>query len=182
MDGQQLPEHAAVERELVTLQLGVDASELHGALAGFVCGGGEPTQAGWLQQLQLEAGRGAIEPNALDRLFLATLQQLDDDDCGFELLLPDDGLGISERAQALVQWVRGFLGGFGLAAGEAPPLSDEAREALQDLAAIASSDLSCDDADSDEESFSEIGEFVRVVALLLHGDCHGRRPASQRIH
>jgi len=39
------------------------------------------------------------------------------------------------------------------------------------LGRIAASELSYEDADSDEEAFEEVSEFVRVAAMLLHSDC-----------
>jgi uncharacterized protein YgfB (UPF0149 family) len=75
------------------------------------------------------------------------------------------------RADALLAWCRGFLGGFGLASGASPPLSEEGGEALADLGRIAGSALDYDDPDADEDALAEIEEFVRVAALLLHSDC-----------
>jgi uncharacterized protein YgfB (UPF0149 family) len=80
---------------------------------------------------------------------------------------------VDERAEALLGWCRGFLGGFGLSAGAEPALSPEAAEALEDLAKIAASRLSYDDPEGDEAALTEVAEFVRVAALLLHGDCVG---------
>ena len=72
---------------------------------------------------------------------------------------------------ALFSWCRGFLGGFGLAAGHAPPLSVEGREALADLARLAAATPQENGDQEDEEALAEIEEFVRVAVLLLHGDC-----------
>ena len=71
----------------------------------------------------------------------------------------------------MLGWCRGFLGGFGLAAGENPPLGEDSADALRDLARMAASELSYEDPEGDEESLAEVSEFVRVAALLLHGDC-----------
>jgi hypothetical protein len=78
---------------------------------------------------------------------------------------------LGERSGALFDWCRGFLGGFGLAAGQAPPLSEEASEALADLAKLAAATPQDDGDEEDEQALAEIEEFVRVAALLLHGDC-----------
>ena len=87
---------------------------------------------------------------------------------------------MSERGEALVAWCRGFLGGVGLA-GLEPLLGEEAREALGDVAKIAESQVSYEDPESDEEALAEIEEFVRVAALLIHGDCLAARQ-RQRLH
>ena len=66
--------------------------------------------------------------------------ELADPELGFEPLLPADDRPLAERAEAMVDWCRGFLGGFGLAGAAAhAKLSDEAQEVLRDLATIAGS-------------------------------------------
>ena len=87
------------------------------------------------------------------------------------LLVPDEDASLARRSGALFDWCRGFLGGFGLAAGADPPLSGEGREALADLARLAAATAQEDGDDEDEDALVEIEEFVRVAVLLLHGDC-----------
>lgn len=183
MDNELLPFHAEVAAELNQLQLAIDACELHGSLCGLISGGGRASRADWLQRLALEGGsaHGPGPGSALERLFDASISQLDDDELGFELLLPDDERPIGERADALLVWCRGFLGGFGLATGERAPLSPEAAEALDDLGRIAGSALSYEDPQGDEEALAEISEFVRMAALLLHSECN-RRSELPKLH
>lgn len=184
MSATELPAHTDVQRAIDALQLSVDASELHGALCGLLCGGAEVARGEWLKQLALEAGTSSVPPaeGALDRLYQGSVGQLDDPELGFQLLLPEDGEPMAERGGALLGWCRGFLGGFGLAAGASPPLSPEASEALQDLGRIAATELSFDEPEEDETALEEVSEFVRIAALLLHGDCvHGPR-ARRHLH
>jgi len=167
-----LPAQARVADELQALEAGVSAAELHGALCGFIAGGGRHDRAGWFAAVMADPTLGAPEADsALDVLYQASARQLEDPDFGFELLMPDDGESVEERGDALLAWCRGFLGGFGLAAGAEPPLSEEAAEALADLARIAASDLSYDEPESDEDALAEVAEFVRVAVMLLHSDC-----------
>lgn len=151
---------------------GVTPAELHGSLCGYLSGGPVPDRAHWLAQVMSDAG--VIEPapgSALDRLYAASLAQLDSPDFDFELLLPDAQAPVSERGDALVAWCRGFLGGFGLASGQRPGLSEDASEALSDIGSIASSDLDYEDPEADEAALEEVVEFIRVAVLLLHSDC-----------
>lgn len=168
-----IPSHRDVADEIQRLGLGLDASELHGSLCGYLCGGGSSAAGDWLARLAIaEGSHGQSQADgALDRLFRASASQMGDAEFGLELLLPADDLPVGQRAEALLAWCRGFLGGFGLAAGEHPPLSEEAHEALGDLARIAASRLAEDDPEADEDALAEIAEFVRIAALLLHGDC-----------
>lgn len=184
MSSHPLPAHAEVQTEIQSLQLSVDASELHGSLCGLLCGAAPPPRGQWLQRLALEPGSGGQprEDGPLDRLYLASAGQLEDPELGFELLLPDDARPVEQRGDALLGWCRGFLGGFGLSAGPRPPLSPEAGEALEDLARIAATDLSYEEAEADESALAEVSEFVRIAALLLHGDCVHGPSAPRKLH
>ena len=174
----ELPTYAMVLTQIEQARLAVDASELHGSLSGFLCAGGEALSSDWLPQLALEGACGEV----LQQLFVATSAQLRSPDFSFALLLPDDEQGLEQRADALVAWCRGFLGGFGMVADASAALSEESSEALADLGRIASSALSYEDPDADDAALAEVIEFVRVAALLLHGDGLLRRQSRRLPH
>jgi len=119
----ELPTYAMVLTQIEQARLAVDASELHGSLSGFLCAGGEALSSDWLPQLALEGACGEV----LQQLFVATSAQLRSPDFSFALLLPDDEQGLEQRADALVAWCRGFLGGFGMVADASAALSEESR-------------------------------------------------------
>ena len=148
---------------------GADASELHGGLCGWLAGGGEPGPA-WLAKVLADPALPAAE-GVLATLGEASAAQFEDRDFAFDLLLPTADAALAERSGALFEWCRGFLGGFGLAAGKSPPLSEEGTEALADLARLAAATPQEEGDQDDEDALAEIEEFVRVAALLLHGDC-----------
>ncbi len=183
METPHLPSHDDVSSQIASLELGVDASELHGSLCGFLAGGGEATRSDWLKRLEVDPDSTApAADSALDGLYLASRAQLGDPDLGFALLLPEDAAAVDERAEALLAWCRGFLGGFGLVQGSTDALSPEAREALEDMGKIAASNLSYDEPDADEAALMEVTEFVRVATLLLYGDNTAVSPESRRLH
>lgn len=166
-----LPASAALEGEIRALTLSVTAPELHGSLCGWLAGGGASDNT-WLAKVLADPALPAVaEGSALDDMRLASAAQLADRSFEFELLLPDADAPLSERSGALFDWCRGFLGGFGLAAGSAASLSEDSREALSDLAKLAAAQPQDDGDEEDEEALVELEEFVRVAALLLHGDC-----------
>ena len=173
MSSSELPAYSEVGEQIGQLQLGIDAAELHGSLVGYLSGGGDAEdRLHWLGKVMAEEEADDVpEGSALDRLFVATGDSLESPDFGFDLLLPDGDLPVVERGDALMSWCRGFLGGFGLAAGAKPPLSEESQDALGDLARMAASDLSYDEPEADEVALEEVAEFVRVAALLMHSDC-----------
>ena len=98
----------------------------------------EPDGDGWKVTVAIADVAHYVKPgSALDRLRVATAAQLGDGEFTFQLLLGEPALPLRERAQALFDWCRSFLGGFGLASGKRPALSEEGEEALQDLARLA---------------------------------------------
>lgn len=169
---ESLPSPAEVDAEIRQLQLAMSESELHGGLCGWLAGGGG-NRADWLAAVLADPSLPRpVEGGALDRLRTATAAQLEDRSFGFALLLPEDEQSLAVRSEGLFDWCRGFLGGFGLAAGGDPKLSPEGQEALADLARLAAAQVDSDSEgdEGEEDALTEIEEFVRVAALLLHGD------------
>jgi uncharacterized protein YgfB (UPF0149 family) len=166
-----LPSLFEIEDAVRAQGLGVGASELHGALCGWLAGGGENSSR-WLSQvLADDAATAPAAGSALDRLRQASAAQIEDRDFGFGLLVPEPEASLAERSSGLFDWCRGFLGGFGLAAGAHPPLTEEGSEALMDIAKLAAATPQDEGDEEDEAALIEIEEFVRVAAQLLYGDC-----------
>lgn len=166
--------HAELDAALADMQLGVSASDLHGSLVGYLCGGGKADAAQVLDALQLESGDAHARDRAhavVGELYAACRRDLDDPEMGFEPLLPGEDQSLERRADALVEWCRGFLGGFGLAGSAAfSRLSDDGAEILDDFGTIAASQLVGGDREEDERALTEVLEFVRVGALLIHAE------------
>ena len=171
MSDVQLPSWSEVHAAIDTLGLAMTPAELHGAISGWFAGGGADTPD-WLARVLADDSLPPVpRDNVLDAVRAASLAQLGDRDFSFELLLPGADASLTERSGALFDWCRGFLGGFGLAAGASPPLSEESNEALADIARLAAATAQDEGDEEDEDALAEIEEFVRVAALLLHGDC-----------
>lgn len=174
--------HDDIDALIMRLRLGTQASELHGSLCGFLAGGGSLRGTSMLAALQLDGE--ATEPTPEDQAVMQRLArqcetELADPELGFEPRLPEDDRPLVERAEAMVDWCRGFLGGFGLAGTAAhAKLSDEAQEILRDLSTIASSAFDLGDEAEDEDALIEVQEFVRVAAMLLHTECTANDPSS----
>lgn len=174
--------HAELGLVLRELEFGVAASDLHGSLTGFLCGGGVASPRNWLQRLELEPDP-AVDAGArmelLARLFRDCRNQLEDPGFAFEPLLPADEEPLTERADALVQWCRGFLGGLGLSGVNVQKaLSEDGAEILRDFGAIAASSFEYDDAEEDESALVEVLEFIRVGVMLLHSEMAPPPPAA----
>jgi uncharacterized protein YgfB (UPF0149 family) len=176
-----------LDAALVRMQLGTDASELHGSLSGYLAGGGELGRQPLLAVLQLDDEAAPPSPREkalLDQLARECLADLVDPELGFEPVLPADDRPLAERAEALVEWCRGFLGGFGLAGAPAhAELSGEANETLRDIGTIAASSFDFGDEGEDEDALIEVHEFVRMGAMLLFAECRSPRgPANDTVH
>ncbi len=175
---------------LSRLQIGINASDLHGSLTGYLCAGGKTTAEDWTEALafDLEAARGDA---IFAQLYHVCREQLDDAELAFEPLLPGDEVALAVRAEALVDWCRGFLGGIGLAGAGRPgkEMPVDAREIVQDFGNIAASNLEYTGSEEDEAALAEVLEFVRVGVLLLCSELDpgaalkaASAPVSRRLH
>jgi uncharacterized protein YgfB (UPF0149 family) len=171
------------ERTIRLSQGNLDAAELaecHGLLCGFLCREPDSTASDFMYQLaamQLVVNPGAALSAVLTDAFDSTVRQLEDEEFGFTLWLPADEEALEERTIALAQWCSGFLAGLA-SGGQLDALSEEAKEAIEDLQQIARAEISPagEDAEEDEEdetAFVEIVEYVRVVALMMQEDFRG---------
>ncbi|WP_170265449.1 UPF0149 family protein [Thiohalocapsa marina] len=105
----------------------------------------------------------------LQDLTAMTCAQLDAPVLGLQLLLPAEDRPLRERAIAANGWTRGLLFGLALGGIDAGGLQGEAREAFDDLLEITRMDLDdLDDGPENEEALTEIVEFIRVAAMLVH--------------
>ena len=78
---------------------------------------------------------------------------------------------------ALAQWCGGYLAGLA-SGGEFEVLSEESREAIEDLEQIASAELTVQggegwESEEDEVAFTEIVEYIRVITLMMREDFRG---------
>jgi len=179
------------QRTIRLSQGNLDAAELaecHGVLCGMVCRESDSTASDYMHELKamtLVKDPGAALDAVLTEVFESTVKQLADEDMGFTLWLPDDEEPLEERTIALAQWCSGFLTGLS-SGGPFETLSDEVREAIDDLQQIANAELTAPEGDEaglqeDETAFVEIVEYVRVVTLTAREDFRGPR-AGDHIH
>jgi uncharacterized protein YgfB (UPF0149 family) len=174
--------HAQLGEMLAKSHLGVGASDLHGSLTGYICGGGKAGARGWLVALELEPAT-ELPQGAVARLYEDCSAWFDDPELGFEPLLPALDSTLDARGDALVEWCRGFLGGLGLAGiTERQALSDDAKEILRDFGTIAASRFEYADAEEDENALAEVIEFIRVGVLLLHAELTAAPSGKVTVH
>ncbi|MBJ2135301.1 MAG: UPF0149 family protein [Paraglaciecola chathamensis] len=159
------------------------AAEIQGVLCGML-GGGMPLEAqDWVEAIADFVNQG--EPLAkevqeqLVNLYNLTCQQLVESDFSLVLCLPDDAAPINERGQALLEWVQGFMLGFGLFQDDLTKCSPDVKEALEDFAEIARMDEEMAEGEEFEQALFEVVEYVRVSAMLCFNEL-GKSPEEQQ--
>ena len=161
-----------VEQALVDAGSSVHPSEAHGCLCGALCARRDYGLGEWLEEFLPEPGRGGGMDSAkspFKELFGDTSAVLSEFDMKFTPLLPDDEAPMADRVEALAAWCQGFLYGLG-SAGTASgmPMSDETSEMLADVAEIArAGSVGSDEVEVEEQSFTEIVEFLRAGTQLI---------------
>ena len=152
---------------LARIRLAVEPSELHGSLTGFLCAGwgGQPHELLAGLALDVPEGNGRHELDALIGGAAQTISTALQRGLPVELLLPAGPL--AARANAAVEWARGFLGGLGLTglAGDATQ-SPAAREVLANFGQIAAAHLECEDGDA--AVLDEVLDYLRAGVHTLH--------------
>lgn len=164
---------------------GAELSECHGVACALVCRNADSDAEDYLRLLdllQLLTGAGQALRQHLRELHLATCSQLADEQLRIDLWLPGDEVSLDERTMALAQWCTGFLAGLGSGDRSLDHLSEEAREALDDLQEIARAEAGGEvSEEEEEEAFMQVAEYVRVVTMLLREELRGPGP-EDRIH
>ena len=162
----------------------ISPAELQGVLFGRSCAGAGFDPDVWLSDAHefLETPIEKSVQQALLGLQAMIKTELQGADMSIVLLLPSDDVSISERSQALALWCQGFLNGFGLIV-QNQALSSEAREVLQDMAAIAQMQEIVDDSEEAESNYMQLMEYLRVAPLLLFSEfAKHTRAVSNSVH
>lgn len=145
---------------LARARLGIGAAELHGSITGFLCCGWSGRPRELLASLALPepaAGTGGDLEVLLGTAAGSIADRLQSG-AAVELLLPEGPL--AARVDAMVDWCRGFFGGFGLTGVLAGHAYDPAvRGLLDDLGQIAASHL--DSGQGDAADLDDVLEFIR---------------------
>jgi hypothetical protein len=158
------------------------AAEMHGLISGLLCGGSR--DAGWQALVHDLTNEGVAFPQALSQplqqLYEATRDTLEDDEFLFQLMLPEGEIvSVFDRADALAGWVNHFLLGLGMMQPKLAQVKDEVGEAIDDLRNIAQLGYDEDeDQEELEQSLEEVAEYVRVAAIMCHGEFTRHKPTA----
>lgn len=173
------------------LEVPISPSEAHGLLCGLLCAQSSPTaKSAWLGEL-LDAA--ALEPGslservddirALDTWFSSVLETLHDAELGFNLMLPNDDSPLPERVRALGDYCAGLCYGIGIATAgrNTVSLPEDTAELIKDFNEIDST-VTSDASNADEETLTELTEYVRVGVLLIKEELQPVLVTDNKVH
>jgi hypothetical protein len=163
----------------------VDGAEIHGIICGMLAGGMTVDDQSWLEALADVVNQGdAFETELKDmiiQVYNEVCQQFIEPDFALVMCLPDDSSPINDRGQALMQWVQGFMLGFGLHQADLTKCSEDVKEALEDFAQIARMDEQMTEDEESEQALFEVVEYVRISAMLCFNEL-GKSLLDSRQH
>ncbi len=166
-------DYNTLEQELLELDAACSAAECHGMVCGQLCRGTQIGAGQWLEHIlgrpaDTDRGLAARCAQLLEAVLLSAASGLGSVEFGFQPLLPEEGESLARRSMALGQWCEGFLFGFALG-GElnADALSAEASESLRDLRDFTRIQVEESMDESEESSYMEVVEYIRVVVVML---------------
>ena len=170
-------EYARVEQLLAAAASDTTAAEADGRLLSLAAMLGDEAASVWLNQVAAETG-DAVAVAPLGKLATARVRVLADTDSLPVPWLPDDEDDLRDRVDAIVEWAGGFLAGLGegaaLRGSPARKRLDEEplAELISDLGEISRAALSDEDLEDDlnaaEAAYTEIVEYLRVLAQLAY--------------
>lgn len=159
--------YESLQASLDSLGLDQLPAEYHGILCGMLCYRDDaPEDLGLAMDGQ---GSAAAADDDLCTLRKDSLQQLQDANVEFQLMLPDDDAPLNERVDALAQWCGGFLHGMASAEQlDMRALSEDAQELVRDFTELSRAGVEPEaNSEQDERDYAELVEYVRVGAQLL---------------
>ncbi|MAA95254.1 MULTISPECIES: UPF0149 family protein [unclassified Arsukibacterium] len=163
--------------ELEQAHVMASAAELHGLLAGMLCAGVKADAKALLPVLYDFLNDGQALPSALEKqvqqLVDATADSLNKNDFSFTVLLPSDDDALFERLEALVEWSQAFLVGFAVQQTDLSLVSEDVREALDQLTEVTRVDIHTVTDGSkheNEEAYYLVLEHVRMMVLCCFNE------------
>jgi hypothetical protein len=170
-----LPDYQAINHALDKLNTEIMPSEVHGTLCGLLCANTSAEAEVWQKALWPNQPSGDLLAAEAYEIFKTshdiTRRQLNDPNCEFQMLLPDDDDSLDQRVHALGDWCQGYLIGLSLGGiKDFAPLPDDAREIAQDMLEIARAGTTyeLEGNEEDENAYTELVEYLRVGVLLIN--------------
>uniref|UniRef100_A0A486XSW6 FIG001590: Putative conserved exported protein n=1 Tax=Rheinheimera sp. BAL341 TaxID=1708203 RepID=A0A486XSW6_9GAMM len=166
------------------------AAEVHGLIAGLLSAGVEPDAQQLLPVLHDFLNDGQALSAELKQqvvgLIDTTHTALAQNDFSFALLLPSDDDSLPERLDAMVEWTQAFLVGFAVQQTDLSLVSNDVREALDQLSEVTRIDIHTTDdgsAEENDEAYYLVLEHIRIMVLSCYtevGQKFSPKPVSNK--
>jgi yecA family protein len=160
-------------------------SEIHGMLSGLLCGGTKLSDTEWINIVSDFYHQGLKFHEEvvirLELMFRHVYEALNDEQLGFQMLLPDDDEALTIRTKALAGWAQGFLLGIGINRQALDKAPDEINEAIKDFAEISKMATEADDNEENENAFFELHEYIRISTIMCFNELGGGRQSNEKI-
>ena len=194
---QRFPDIPKLEDMLFHLDAALGAMESHGALCGMLCAQGATEASQWMLHVLGEHEESSQDLQAVGKELLKiheiSVEQMNNHEIDFELMLPDDDDSLEDRVEGLGTWCQGFV--YGLATGgikEDTVLPENSKELIKDILEISRAGYMADDEaelaaseegshEEDEVAFMEVSEYVRIGILLIYEELQPLQ-SSQTVH
>jgi len=190
------PDISQLEGLLFDVDAMLGATESHGTLCGMLCAQGATEAAQWMLQVLGEHEETSSDLQQAGKLLMQihqlSVEQMNDSNVDFDLMLPDDDEPLESRVEALGVWCQGFV--FGLAVGgvkEDTDLPEDSKELIKDILEISRAGyiaddeaelnaMAEDDGEEDEVAFMEVTEYVRMGTLLIYEELQPLQSSSHK--
>lgn len=166
------------------------AAEVHGIIAGLLSAGVDASPQQVLPVLHdfLNDGQALSQDvkQHVISLIESTAKELAQNDFSFSLLLPSDDDSLPERLDAMVEWTQAFLVGFAVQQTDLSLVSDDVREALDQLSEVTRIDIHTTDdgsVEENDEAYFLVLEHIRIMVLACYtevGQKFGHQAASNK--
>ena len=171
-----------VQELFFELRVNAEPSGFHGFLSGRLCSGAMPLDQliplsiDWLG---LSDEQADAAENRLRDFYQVALHSLENSAFLFQPLLPDDELPLPERLVSVGLWCSNYISGLGEGMSSEFAVSEDAREALEDIAAIGQISVDFDTDEDGERDYAELVEYIRIAVQLIFGDLHSDVQADE---
>lgn len=147
---------------------------------GFICGRLSCGVMGLQELIEVSSNWLAMSEEqsdeaerSLQEFYESSLTNLEDLDFLFQPVLPNDDLPLPDRLVAVGEWCSSYISGLGDGMGGEFEVSEEAKEALEDIAAIAQISSDYEVEEDSERDYVELVEYIRIAVQLIFTDLHG---------
>lgn len=155
------------------LELPLSSSEIHGNMCGYLCAGARHQAETYFNfLLSNHSNNSRTIAGMLFEVYALNQQQIENLDCEFQLLLPDDNEPLEARSRAFASWCEGFMQAMTICGINCESLHDEeAQDSLLHIIEFAKLDYeNLDISDQDEFALMEVIEYTRMAVLHIRHD------------